>query len=51
MESVVRDIRHKTRKKYSTEEKIRIVPEGLWSEDSIAAICRHEGISANLYYR
>jgi len=39
------------RKKYSTEEKIRVVLEGLRGEDSIAAICRREGISANLYYR
>ena len=50
-ESVVREIRRKTRKKYSTEEKIRIVLEGLKGEDSIAAICRREGISPNLYYR
>lgn len=50
-EKTVRDIRRKTRKKYSTEEKIRVVLEGLRGEDSIAAICRREGISANLYYR
>ena len=50
-EKTVRDIRRKTRKKYSAEEKIRIVLEGLRGEDSIAAICRREGISANLYYR
>jgi len=50
-EKVVRDIRRKPRKKYSTEEKIRVVLEGLRGEDSIAAICRREGISANLYYR
>jgi transposase len=50
-EAVVRDIRRKGRKKYSTEEKIRIVLEGLRGEDSIAGICRREGINANLYYR
>jgi transposase len=50
-ESVVREIRRKTRKKYSSEEKIRIVLEGLKGEESIAAICRREGIVPNLYYR
>jgi transposase len=50
-ELVVREIRRRTRKKYSTEEKIRIVLEGLKGEDSIAAICRKEGIVPNLYYR
>jgi len=49
-ESIVRDIKRKTRKKYNAEEKINIVLEGLRGEDSIAAICRREGISANLYY-
>jgi len=50
-EAVVREIRRKTRKKYTSEEKIRIVLDGLKGEDSIAAICRREGISPNLYYR
>ena len=50
-ESVVREIRRKTRKQYSSEEKIRIVLEGLRGEDSIASICRREGINPNLYYR
>jgi transposase len=50
-ESVVREIKRKTRKKYSSEEKIRIVLEGLKGEESIAAICRREGIVPNLYYR
>jgi len=49
-ESVVRDIRRKTRRKYSTEEKIRIVLEGLRGEESIAELCRREGISSNVYY-
>ena len=49
-ESKVREIRRKTRRKFSSEEKIRIVLEGLRGEDSIAALCRREGISPNLYY-
>jgi transposase len=50
-ESVVREIKRKTRKKYSGEERIRIVLEGLRGEDSIASICRREGINPNMYYR
>ncbi len=50
-ELIVRDIKRKTRKKYSSEEKIQIVLGGLRGEDSISAICRREGISPNLYYR
>ncbi len=50
-ESVIRDIRRKTRKKYSTEEKIRIILEGMRGEESIAAICRREGVNPNVYYR
>ncbi len=50
-ESVVRDIRRNTRRKYSSEEKIRIVLEGLKGEVSIAQLCRREGIVSNLYYR
>jgi transposase len=50
-ERVVQDIRRATRKHYSAEEKIRIVLEGLRGEDSIAELCRREGISQNLYYR
>jgi transposase len=49
-EKVVRDIRRKTRRKYSSDEKIRIVLEGLRGEESIAALCRREGISEGLYY-
>jgi transposase-like protein len=47
---VVRDIRRATRKQHSSEEKIRIVLEGLRGEDSIAALCRREGIAESLYY-
>lgn len=50
-EAVVRDIRRQTRKKYSAEEKIRIVLEGLRGEASIAELCRREGINPNLYYK
>ena len=46
----VRDIRRKTRKQYSAEEKIRIVLSGLRGEDSIAEQCRREGIAESLYY-
>ncbi len=49
-ERVVKDIRRKTRKRYSTEDKIRIVLAGLRGEDSIAELCRQEGISQGLYY-
>jgi len=49
-EQVVRDIRRKTRKQYCAEAKIRIVLSGLRSEDSIAALCRREGIAESLYY-
>lgn len=50
-ESVVREIRRNTRRKYSAEEKIRIVLEGLKGEMSIVELCRREGIVSNLYYR
>ena len=50
-ESIVREIKRKTRKKYSAEEKIRILLEGLRGEDSISTICRREGIAPNLYYK
>jgi len=50
-EKVVKDIRRATRRQYSAEEKIRIVLEGLRGEDSIAELCRREGIAQNLYYR
>ena len=51
VEKAVRDIRRRTRKKYSTEEKIRIVLEGLRGEESIAELCRKEGLNPNVYYR
>ena len=49
-EKIVREIKRKTRRKFSSEEKIRIVLEGLRGEETIAELCRREGISPNLYY-
>ena len=49
-ERTIKDIRRQTRKRYSSEEKIRIVLAGLRGEDSIAELCRQEGISQGLYY-
>jgi len=50
-EKHVKDIRRKTRRKFSSEEKIRIILDGLRGEYSIAELCRKEGINNNLYYR
>jgi transposase len=50
-ETVVREIKRNTRRKLTAEEKIRIVLEGLKGEDSIAEICRREGIAPSLYYK
>ncbi|MDH3669278.1 MAG: IS3 family transposase [Paracoccaceae bacterium] len=50
-EQIIRDIKRKTRKQYSAEEKIRIVLDGLRGEDSIAELCRREGIAQSLYYK
>ena len=49
-EQVLKDIRRATRRHFSAEDKIRIVLEGLRGEDSIAALCRREGIAESLYY-
>ena len=46
----VKDIRRKTRKRYSSEDKIRIVLAGLRGEDTIAELCRQEGIAQSQYY-
>jgi len=51
VEAAVRTIRRVTRKKYSAEEKVQIVLEGLRGETSIAALCRREGTPSNRYYR
>ena len=50
-EKQVKDIRRKTRRKFSSEEKIRMVLDGLRGEYSIAELCRREGINNKLYYR
>ena len=50
-EAAVREIRRRTRRRFSCEEKIRIVLEGLRGEVSVAELCRREGIASNLYYR
>ena len=47
----VKEIRRNTRRKFSSEEKIRIVPDGLRAESSIAKLCRQKGINSNLHYR
>ena len=48
-DSIIKEIKRKTRRKFSSEEKIRIVIEGLKGEDSITGICRREGIAPALY--
>jgi transposase len=50
-ESVVREIKRNTRRRITSEEKIRIVLEGLKGEESIAEICRREGIAPSVYYK
>jgi transposase len=50
-DAVVKEIRRATRRRFSAEDKIRIVLDGLRGEDSIAELCRREGIVQNLYYR
>ena len=49
-EAVVKDIRRQTRRHFSAEDKIRIVLEGLRGEESIAELCRREGIAQSVYY-
>src|SRR6059058_889894 len=50
-EKAVRDIKRATRRQFTAEDKVRIVIAGLRGEDSIAELCRREGIVQNLYYR
>ena len=50
-EKVVQDLRRRTRRRFSAEEQIRIVLEGLRGEERIASLCRREGLNPNLYYR
>jgi transposase len=51
VERTVRDIKRRTRRHFGAEDKIRIVLQGLRGEESIAEICRKEGLHQNLYYR
>jgi transposase-like protein len=48
---VITQIRKATRRKFSAEEKIRIVLEGLRGESPISEICRREGIASSVYYK
>ena len=50
-ESIIRDIKRKTRHKFTSEEKIRIALEGLRGEENIADLCRREGIHTTMYYK
>ena len=50
-EKIVKEIKRASRKQYSSEEKIRIVLDGLRGEDSIAEVCRRESISQGVYYK
>ena len=48
---LIRKVRQATRRRYSAEEKIRIVMEGIRGDDAVSDLCRREGISANVYYK
>jgi transposase len=50
-DSIVREIKRRTRRKFTAEEKIRIILEGLKGEESIADLCRKEGIHPTMYYK
>jgi transposase len=47
---LIKTVRQQTRRKYSAEDKIRVVLEGLRGDHSVAELCRREGVSANVYY-
>lgn len=49
--SIIKDIQRQNRRQYTAEEKIRIVQEGLQGKQSVAEICRREGLNTNIYYR
>ncbi len=49
-EDAIKGIRGATRRRFSAEEKIRVVLVGLRGEDSIAELCRREGIASSMYY-
>jgi transposase len=49
--ALISDLKRKTRKTYSSEEKIRIILEGFRGETTVAELCRREGISQGVYYK
>lgn len=49
--ALISDLKRKTRKTYSSEEKIRIILEGFRGETTVAELCRREGISQGIYYK
>jgi transposase-like protein len=49
-EQMIQTVRRQTRTKYSAEDKIRIILEGLRGDHPVVELCRREGISANVYY-
>jgi transposase len=49
--SLINEIKRRTRRKFSSEEKIRIVMEGMRGEESISEICRKHAIHVNMYYK
>jgi transposase len=51
VEKTVRDTKRRTRRHFGAEDKIRVILQGLRGEESIAEICRKEGLHQNLYYR
>ena len=51
VEKTVRDIKRRTRRHFGAEDKIRVILQGLRGEESVAEICRKEGLHQNLYYR
>jgi transposase len=51
VDKLIREVRQKTRRQYTPEEKIRIVMEGIRGDDAITDLCRREGIHVNLYYK
>ncbi len=49
--SLISELKRKTRRAYSSEEKIRIIIDGIRGETTIAELCRREGISQGIYYK
>jgi len=49
--ALISTLKRKTRKTYGSEEKIKIIIEGIRGDTSIAELCRKEGISQANYYK